>query len=276
MALSLNPKDAVQGGLIQNVDVEVVGAGFEIWTPPNAQSNYGRSAPTSLRLDLKILDGSDLEHTEYISCGSSDNVVPSKDGDELEAQHDGVAGINNNTNVVLFTKSLVECKFPESKLVDFHASTLVGLKFHMIRPPAPKREGLEPSEKASKYPPTYLACKEIIQLPWEKKGKAAAAAKGRTATAAAAKATTAAAAAATAAPDDSGDPEIEQAALAAVLGVLDGETGPVPLTQLKIKLFSSMKSMPAEERNPLLKTATDADWLTGQGLTISKGMVSMG
>lgn len=261
MALSLNPKTFVLGGLPVG-EMEVVGAAYEVYDF-NGKASQEYAAPTVLRLDLKLADGS--EHAEHLSAGSSDRVVPSGDGNELDGQNENVTGIGKSTALAMFIESLVTAGFPEPKL-DGKASSFVGMRFICSRPPVKGDDGATKKRKDGKgreFDVQWFKCEKILALPGEK-GKKAAAPKP-----AAAKAKPAAAAPAA----DNGDsedvnPEIAAMAQEMVMTVLSEAGGKMALMNLKVKLFGAVKSLDAETKTAVLKLANSPEWLAENGFTV--------
>lgn len=275
MGLSLNPEKFATGGL-QVGEMEVVGALFEIYDF-EGKSNKDFADPTVLRLDLKLPDGA--EHSEHLSCGPSDRIIPSDDGNEAMGQGDHIQAISKSTTLYLFLDSLLKAGFPASKLESGKASDLAGLRFISHRPPMLDSDGNVKKRKVNgrEYDQTYFACSKVISLPGEKAG--AKAGKGKAATAA--KTTTAAprpaaAAAAAAAPAPAGNGEYDAQATELVMHILAEAGGTLPLMHLKVKIFPAVKSMEADAKAGILALTNSPEWLASAGFTVDGNTISMG
>lgn len=277
--ISFMPEDYAVGSLPVG-DMEVIDARFEIFDyDGKIQFDKDSQPPTCLRLDVKVL-GDDSEHTEMLSAGSSSNVVPSKDGQTMEGQADTVKSIYSNTKLAMFLVSLLAKGYPKSALKDFKASSLVGLQFTAERPPAPDSDMASTTRTDGKErkdrPRTIFTVKEIIKLPSDAK-KAA----GRSTSKASGKPPAGATAASKAtmgqkptAADQGGD--VAERAQAMVIEILEkADGGTVPVTSLKVKGFSALRSEAKEVREEILALITSADWLGENGFTVTEGAVSM-
>lgn len=262
MGLSLKPESFVAGGLPVG-EMEIVGAGFEIYDY-GGKANKEFAEPTVLRLDLKLADGT--EHQEHLSCGSSDRVIPVKDGDEIDGQNENVTGIGQSTAIFLFVTSMKAAGVPD-KLLDGKASSLIGMKFIAVRPPLKGTDGVvkkRTDSKGREYDQTYFSMEKLLSLPGEKGGKKAA-------TKSAAKATTKVTTTAAPAADAGGEVSEETVtkAMEMVMGVLSEAGGNMPVMNLRVKMFAACKALDPDEKAAILKLVNSNDWLTEQGFTIS-------
>lgn len=163
--ISLKPKDAVEStGLLDDVDVEVVGAAFEMW-------DYNGTQPQSvpaLKLSMSVTDASGGQevHDQYYSVGKPTDWAPTADGKQLQAIGTAVS-LNSGSNGAILFKSLVEAGFPEDKIGD-DVTVFVGTKGHVNRLPAPKRPGLKKREGDTREA-MILCFTRIISLPGEAK-----------------------------------------------------------------------------------------------------------
>jgi hypothetical protein len=170
--LSMNPATFVQGGLMNDVDVEVTAARWMMF-------DYGGTSAEvpALEFTLKNLDD-ESEETQNWSAGAAKDFEPSDDGEYLTAVG-AATGLRKSCNAAHLLESLRSCSYDAAKL-DAPASAFVGLRMHVVRKPAPEREDMEGREKKEGgRKPTILVCTKIIRTPWEAKGG-----KGKTATAA--------------------------------------------------------------------------------------------
>jgi hypothetical protein len=164
-------------GLLNDVDVEVVAAEWTLW-------NYGNDAqPDVPFLHLTVIADEAEENTElYLSAGRPDRVVPTEDGEWLVAAEGSSAkGLSNSSNAAAFLQSLENAGYDKDSLGSEPISQLVGLYFHLLRVPQPKRSGLPAAEGERER--TMPTCSEIHSLPGEdrpsKKKKAGGAASGK-------------------------------------------------------------------------------------------------
>ena len=125
MPLSISPDDFVQGGLLQDVDVEVKAAVYEVYDY-GGKVRMNNDPPIALKLTLQV-PGTEDQHEEYITGGSSADFVPdpNTNGDTLEPNGTATA-LRKGCNLELFSTSLVAAGFNKPKLVEGKASNLVG------------------------------------------------------------------------------------------------------------------------------------------------------
>jgi len=255
MGASLNPDTFTKGGLIQDVDVEIIGGRYTLEPP----EGYTQKDRIFAELDLKVLD-TDEETTQYWSAGKNSDFTPS--ANSLEAVPTGSrTALNDNSNFAIFILNLVNCEFPKKLLTD-SLDCLFGTQIHVVRIPAPEREGLVGGKgKDDGRKPQILVPNRLIKLPGEK-AKAGARKKG------AASATSATPAASTPVADL--DPESE--ALLAVTEIMaEGKAMPIPL--LKAACIRRHMKTDTAVRNQIVAKAGDADWLAAQGFTVEAGVV---
>lgn len=137
--VSLKPSDATQGGLIDDVNVNIIDAGFFL-TDYEGKSDVAAPA-LIVQYETVPADGSDpVQFDQIYSAGSSTYFTPSEDNKMLLPVGDKT-GINNSTNCFQFLSSLVDCGFPEDAIGD-DISVIVGIAGHVRRVAQPKRSGL--------------------------------------------------------------------------------------------------------------------------------------
>lgn len=263
MGLSLKPESFVAGGLPVG-EMEIVGAGFEIYDF-GGKANKEFAEPTVLRLDLKLADGT--EHQEHLSCGSSDRVIPTNDGNEIDGQNENVTGIGQSTAIFLFVTSMKSAGVPD-KVLDGKASSLIGMKFIAMRPPLKGTDGVvkkRTDAKGREYDQTYFAMDKLLSLPGEKgsKAKAKPAAAGKTAAA------PKAAAPAPAADTGEVSEDTTAKAMEMVMGVIGEAGGSMPVMNLRVKMFAACKALDPEEKAAVLKLVNSNEWLAENGFTIN-------
>lgn len=272
MAISLHPRDFVMGGLIQDVDVEVVEARF-------IATDYDGTLPSAsalaLKMDLKVLgDETNTIHTQLFAAGNIANFAPDPETDGRTLEKNGSReALDKNSNLGLFLQSMMDAGANLTPMSKGDVSALEGARFHIVRKPAPKREGLSNTTARAdgqEREKTIVLCSKIISLPWDKAGKPAAAAKP--AATAAAKGKPAAA-----------EPEADEAESAYPADVLeragDFLTGMVvesgnalPTKQAKLKLLKGLKDLGVKggpEGQKFIEHLLSTAFLSSIGLTVA-------
>jgi hypothetical protein len=160
--VSFNPKTFVEGGLIDDVDVEFVEVQF-------CQYDYNGASDPVLALGVKMRaeqDGQLKDFDQYYSAGSLEHFVPSADGYGLEPVG-GKTSLNSNTNTAKFFQSLLEASNGglEEVLNSGNVAGLVGLKCHVARVAQPKRSGIIRTGKNADREATVLLVNRIIAYP---------------------------------------------------------------------------------------------------------------
>lgn len=164
--VSFNPSTFVEGGLIDDVDVEFK----EVqWC---AYDYQGSVAQPVLALGIKMSTpdpdkpGAMKEFDQYYSAGDLEKFQPTQDGFGLEAVGDKAA-LNNNTNVAKFFASLLTASNNELGPVLDSGSLqgLVGLKCHVARVAQPKRSGIVRTGKNADREASILLVNRIIAYP---------------------------------------------------------------------------------------------------------------
>lgn len=171
--LSLRPSTFSQGGgLIDDVDVEIVRARFVSY-------DYdGKADKSALCLFALLKDAEGTEHAQYYSAGDLAYFVPSEDPKNEDLNGISVVqvgektSLNGGTNAALFLNSLVQAGFPEDKLDSGDIRELEGLVAHVNRVPQPKRSGLPARQGANAdRQPMVLLVTSIKTLPGEQAAK---------------------------------------------------------------------------------------------------------
>src|SRR3972149_1510368 len=163
---SLKPSDFVEGGgVISGVDGTFAEARFAMW-------DYNGQVPVSNpAVRVKMVDEEKEEYLQYWSAGQAKDWVASDDGKSLLSVGSG-SGINTGSNAGILLASVINAGFPEDKMGD-DISVLDGLKCHVIRQAAPKRNIQKaPRADGRVFEDTVLIVSKIHQLPWERKGVA--------------------------------------------------------------------------------------------------------
>lgn len=266
--LNMNPTTYVKGGLMDDVDVEVIGSVFE-WF------DYGGVATSvpALKLTLKDMDSGNEEEVHY-SVGAAKDFEPSEDGEYIVPVGSS-SFFRSGSNYAFFMGQLVLAGCPAEKLDNAPVSILVGLKAHMIRKEAPARDNLQNQQQEGDRKKTILVPSKIIQLPWEGKGKQTAAAQKKTAPAAgagpAAKAT---AAAATIAPEDLPE-EVQLAIHGLITSLIEAsENNQASKTTLGLKAVTALK-VPSAIKSAAVKAAKDDAFLASLGFMVDGDVIVM-
>jgi hypothetical protein len=249
MGISLNPDTFTKGGLIQDVDVEIIGGSYTL-EPPEGYTQRDR---VFAELELKVLDTGE-EATQYWSVGRNTDFSPSADGDELVPTGSRSA-LNDNSNFSIFMQNLANCGFPKGQLTD-KLSCIFGTQIHVVRIPGPERAGLE-GKKEGDRKQTILVPNKLIKLAGEKAkrgGKKAAAAPT------------------TKESEGESGGDADSLALLAVTEIMsEGKALAIPM--LKAAVLRKHLKTEAGLRNQIVALAGDAEWLTTQGMTITNGVV---
>jgi hypothetical protein len=163
--VSLKPKDAVQGGLADNVHVKWDEVRFVQW------DYNGKVTPPVLALAIAMHELADpnSKFVQYYSAGDLKNLVPSSDG-RRAVPVGSQAGLNNNTNAMQLIESLCNAapQF-EDMMTDDVAATFENMECYMERVAQPKRTGLlnRPGQTQQQQGgnDTVLVVKKVYRLP---------------------------------------------------------------------------------------------------------------
>jgi len=178
---SLNPKDFITGGLLDDVDVTLKKVMFEMF------DYEGKSDPApSLGIDLVTGDEGegDKPYRNHWSVGGAENWVPSDDGMEIIPIGKDTMP-RKTSNLFFLVTSLLEAGVPESVLDSGRIDFLEGLKCHIIRKDPPKRGNLpaggmrrgRDGKDYEKDGKVYAVSKIYEPYPWDSKKGATKAAK---------------------------------------------------------------------------------------------------
>jgi len=139
--ISLNPSSFVSGGLLNDVDVEVVEARYSLFDYQGTVDPV--NARTTLRLKMRTLDGQQ-DATEHLTLGQTQDFIPNEaDGGLTLRSLSGKSGLSKKSKLFFFLQSLVEAGFDASHLDSGRADCLEGVRFHFVRKPMPDLSGLE-------------------------------------------------------------------------------------------------------------------------------------
>jgi hypothetical protein len=283
MGVSLKPSEATSGGLLDDADVHIDSARYEIF------DYQGKSDPApALVLHCTLEDGD--EHTEVLSVGKASDWEPSDDGKELIPIGNATT-LRTTCKAMHFLTSLVNAGFDE-ELLDEDPSVLDGLGVHVMRTPV-EYKGLEKRKDSEgrEQEFTALTVSEINYLPGEGgkgkgkgkaaggKGKAAGTgAKGKAANKSAAsggKGKAGGKAGAKSETADSGDSDLDDAAEQALMAVLLENDGSIESRQIPTKAYQHLSDV--ANRNAVLKRCYAEDFLNQEGKpwTFEDGVVKL-
>jgi hypothetical protein len=179
--LSNEPEDFITGGLLNDVDLEILEAKYTLDKP----DHYTFSDRIFTLFRMKDLS-TGAEVDQFWAAGSMADFVPSPDGNFCLPNPDNptATALRKSSNWFAMLNSLRTNGGMPKGFLNGPAglSALKGLRFHGIQVAAPERPGLE--KKESKFPPTILTCSKVLPgpAPWD---KAKGGAKGKTEAAAA-------------------------------------------------------------------------------------------
>ncbi len=154
--VSLSPDDATQGGLIDDIDVEVIDAATCEW-------DYNGQQPAGPAVAIQFQDPNGATHDQYYSAGKAEDWAPTESGEGFVAVS-GKTGFNNSTNLMKFFTSLVEAGFPKEILAQGNVKAIIGLKCH-VNQVVQERKGLIRTGKNADRPTTCLLVSKIHSLP---------------------------------------------------------------------------------------------------------------
>lgn len=149
---------ASQGGLIDDIDVEIMDAVF-------CEYDYAGSIDHNiLALGLSLRDGEGKTYDQYYSAGELTYFVPSDDGAMAVPVADKQL-LTDTCNAWKFLMSLIECGFPVAALETGNIKNLIGMQVHVKQFGQPKRQGLIRGGKNPDREPTVLLVTEILAMP---------------------------------------------------------------------------------------------------------------
>lgn len=241
--VSLRPSDAQQGGLVDDIDVDIKEAKFIEW------DYNGNIASPVLGMELTLIDAEGKDYQQVFSAGDLKRLQPSEDGKRAIAVG-GATGLNANSNAVAFLASLIDAGFPEEKFAEGDISVMEGANVHVLRKAQPTRKGIA-AQNANGREATVLLVTKINRLPGEGKKGVARPTTTTTASKTASKPT----------PAESSDVETEAAET--IIAMLEANGGEVTKSSVGAKSFKLLSKNP--NRPAILKLMTDDDWLESSG-----------
>ena len=146
--------------MLNNEDVEIKALQFTGWDYNGAI----QESVAALRCELELIDERGKRTGEvkeqFLTCGPKlEEVNPSDDGYMLLPG--SKTGLTKNSNFWLWLESAWKKGMPGDFIKSGSVKPLLGVRFHVIQLPAPKREGLDQKEGK-----TYLAVEHFISAPW--------------------------------------------------------------------------------------------------------------
>jgi len=233
--LSLNPDDAVQGGLLDDADVIIKSARCDFFTYPNGTSAVGAI--------VEYEDGDGKVHEQFYSAGSPQRIVPNEEKTGLmPVEGVNVSGLVKSTNLIALMTSLKEAGYNTSGLADI--STLNGLRVHVNRKTVAKSAG-DPVDAKER---SILLVAKILEV---KKGGAKAAAAGKPAAAAKASAPASAPA----------NSELDDKTAGAILEIVLNAGGSAEAKKLPAIVFQNGKKAQDADALKMSQRSSSADFL---------------
>lgn len=158
----------VSGGLVNDIDVEVLDAKFVYF-------DYDGQGPEVVASQLTLKDSDGEEHIQHWPVGGrtqdGDNLfIPSDDGKFIYRAKDK-GSLNRGSNHFLMIETLKRCGLADESIVDEDISSLIGMKGHVLRYPAPKRTMPNQKTREDGREPEFLGWSEVYSFPWDAKGK---------------------------------------------------------------------------------------------------------
>lgn len=250
--ISLGPDSWTEGGMVDDVDVDVVEAKFCLYDY-NGQFAEG----PSLMMGLKIVGGDgDKVIAQYWSAGKVENFVPTNDGLGLKPVGKQT-GLNKSCSLVILLESLLKKGFPKEKVDDI-AKVIVGSRLHMVKV---KQKSIKDAETGQEKDRNTLVVTNVIKWGWD--GTKTAAPKAAAATKTKAPAAAAAAAPAEEAAEEAAteaNPVAEKAG-AAVKAVVKAAGGTMKRADLSTPVYKHLAK--DADKSKAVKLAYDPAFLAG-------------
>lgn len=190
--ISTRIRDAESAGLPDDIDVTIKKSLYAVRSNADYKEDAeiddvdAQGKPSAVPVWVLTLQPGDGDEFDLIeSCGSIKRVVPSDDGLRLKRSEANTAakGISNTCKAFYLLESMVDCEDSIDEKANTDISSLEGMKFHLLRKPAPKSwAGLaepEPGPDGRKARArTIETCSSVLSVPW-KKGSGKATAQGK-------------------------------------------------------------------------------------------------
>ena len=271
VGIFIDHSEFVEGGLLNNVDVEVVESRFDTY-------DYGKGEAhnrTVLRWGMRKLDDTDgTLHQQYFSVGGEGNFAPSEDGTKLLSLG-GRTNINVNSNFAMLMASCEKAGV-QKKHYAADISSFEGMQCHVSRIPdarnIPRGDMDVEDDGKPDRPKEVLVITNIIKAPWDNKGGKKAVTKTKTK------------AKAKAAPEEEEEEEVDDAldALLATLiikHVAKAKSGSIDGEGLSVQVYQDPKVRTLDKavRMEVMGRCQDLEYLAKvEGITVDEdGIVSI-
>jgi hypothetical protein len=244
MSISLNPKTFVSGGLLNDVDVEIVEARYALFDYQGTVD--AANMRTALRLQMRTLDGSQ-EATEHLTLGATGDFVPNdSDGGLTLRPLSGKTSLTKRSKLYFFLQSLTDAGADMSRLDNGRADELEGLKFHFVRKPMPDMGGLEVTRRGKNPDQAieYIHVTKLIEWPAKKAAPSAQA---------------------PAAASGGPSPEAEAAATEILMEL--AKPG-MTLQRLGMEAMKRSAKLDVKLRNQISRLLVNEQWLSNQGVVV--------
>lgn len=134
---SLNPKNFITGGLLDDVDVTLKNVKFEMF-------DYAGTSDPAPALGIDLVTGDEEQgekpYRNHWSVGGADMWAPSEDGMEVVPIGKDLFP-RKSSNLFFLVTTLLEAGVPESVLESGRVDFLEGLKVHIVRKEPPGKSG---------------------------------------------------------------------------------------------------------------------------------------
>lgn len=248
--IGLGPDNWTEGGMVDDVDVDIVEAKFCLF-------DYQGQQPEgpALMLGCKIVGGEDKVIAQYWSAGKVENFVPTGDGMGLKAVGKQ-SGLNKGCNLVILLESMLKKGFPKEKIDDI-AKVIVGSRLHLNKI---AQKAIKDQTSGEERARSVLVVTAVHKWGWEAKGTAKTPA---TKAAAPAKAKPAAAAPVeeAAEAEEAGENPLSDKAAEGVIAVARSNGGTVKRADISTPLFKLMAK--DADKSKIVKLAFEPSFLSG-------------
>jgi len=287
--ISLGLDDFIQGGLLSDIPVEILQIKFRGFDYQGAVSKDVLCVWLQFGLlDDNLKRTTDEPVEQFMSAGGDlDEVMLSEPDQDMVGVLNSTgakSAMTKGSNFEIFLQSLTKPinggpAMPKNWLRDNRSSLkcLLGLKFHLFRSPAPKREGIDTSgRKRKEFEQQVPTATKIYWAPWAAKQTAGKVDRKLAVVPAAGTAPAAPAPAAettqqvngSAAAAGSGADELTIQAIDTVKAVLAENPIFESIVDLKVAAFRHHSKTKADIRNSIVKMLADPAWLVANGFKV--------
>lgn len=275
----------VEGGLLDDADVVIRTARFNVW------DYKGKIPPPGvLALRCEMVDHEGKVHEQQMSSGELRFFVPSSDGRKA-VPVGTVQKLNKNTNAAAFIMSIMNADTRGEMATKLRStddiSVLDGLRVHVVRRNQPKRPGIvapgsdAAAAQAADDDRKQMLVDRVLAYPWEAAG--AGANVQPPAAVAAPAAVQAPAAAAPAGNGQAANGGVDDLAIGTILSIVAEAAGSIQKTLVPGKVYThpSLANQPPAVKNAILGLVTKDEFLTsakvaGTGIKLNAGVISLG